>query len=83
MSLKQNQYTCTNKFNASTQGRRGWGARGSWPTLEFRLSDFSEIVRFRRKITDFALALSTFDQFRIFASLSVLPTMPAVFVAIR
>ena len=59
------------------------GDREPWPTLEFRLSDFSEILRFRRKITDFELALSTFDQFRFFASLSVLPTMPAVFVAIR
>ena len=42
---------------------------------------FSEILRFHQKITDFAL--STFDQFRFLALLSVLPTMPAVFIAIR
>ena len=58
------------------------GQGGPWPTLEFRSSDFSEILRFRRKIADFGLALSTFDQFRFFASLSVLPITFAVFVAI-
>ena len=42
------------------------GQGGPWPTLEFRSSDFSDIQRFRRKITDFGLALSTFDQFRFF-----------------
>ena len=58
------------------------GAGGPWPTLEIRSSNFSEISRFRRKITDFGLALSTFDQFRFFASLSVLPATFALFVAI-
>ena len=42
------------------------GEGGPWSTLEFRSSDFSEISGFRRKITDFGLALSTFDQFRFF-----------------
>ena len=55
------------------QGRRGRGAGGPWPTLEFRSSDFSEILRFRRKITDFGLALSTFDQFRLFHRFQFFP----------
>ena len=59
------------------------GARGPWPTLEFRSSDFSVILSFRQKITDFELTLSTFDRFRLFTSLPVLPMTPAVFVAIR
>ena len=46
------------------------GAGGPWPTLEFRSSDFSEILRFRRKVTDFGRpGLSTVDQLKIFASL--------------
>ena len=73
-------------FRSDTSGidtGASWpGGRGPWPTLEFRSSDFSEILRFRRKITDFGLALCTFDQFRFFASLSVLPTTAALFVAI-
>ena len=44
----------------------GGGAGGPWPTIGLRSSDFSEILRFRRKITDFGLALRTFDQFRFF-----------------
>ena len=56
------------------------GAGGPWPTLEFRSSDFSEILRFHRKFTDFGLALRTFDQFRFFASLSILPTTSALFL---
>ena len=51
----------------------GGGAGGPWPTLEFRSSDFSEILRFRRKITDFGLALSTFDQFRFFHRFQFFP----------
>ena len=60
----------------------GGGAGEAMADPEFRLSDLSEILRFRRKITDFELALITFDKFRCFASLSVLPAMPAVFVTI-
>ena len=57
------------------------GGQGEpWPTLEFRSSDFSEILRFRRKVTDFGLALRTFDQFRFFAWLSILPTTSALFL---
>ena len=56
------------------------GAGGPWPTLEFRSSDFSEILRFRWKITDVGLALRTFEQFRFFASLSILPTTSALFL---
>ena len=48
--------------NVVVQGRHGrGGGRGPWPTLEFRSSDFSEILRFCRKITDFGLAQSTFS----------------------
>ena len=37
-------------------------------------------LRFRRKITDVGLALRTFEQFRFFASLSILPTTSALFL---
>ena len=57
------------------------GGRGAMAPLEFRSSNFSEILRFCRKITDFGLAQSTFS-LDLFASLSVLPTTSALFVII-
>ena len=41
-------------------GQQG-GSKRTWLTLNFRSPDFSEILKVRRKVTNFGLALSLFE----------------------
>ena len=58
-----------------SQGRRGQGGRGAMAHPRIQIVGFFGNFRFRRKITDFGLALSTFDQFRFFCISSVLSSV--------
>ena len=65
-----------------SQGHRGRVDRRAMAHPRIKIVGFFGNFKFHRKITDFGLALSTFDQFRFFASPSFLPTTSALFIAI-